>query len=288
MTPEEYLYRLLDWLRVAVQLNLYDSETAKRLYGEAESKLSARPLWEVQGELPFVTEILAGESPEELLFQQREVARQRRAFVETERERLEALGRRLPGREWVRVGERLYPVKIPPVPSAQLAYERFLETLTPAMRRYFEAEGRDIFARFAEEKPEARQEWWRELKKAEFAEKMSRRRRRHLLIEARRLRRELAELQAKRPEIRHPEEALPEREREIIRRLAQIEPEQAELKRKIRKGHFEMKVERAGIDPWQQYLKGFPFLQKFLATPPRERGFFPSRFAPPARWLVGF
>lgn len=39
-----------------------------------------------------------------------------------------------------------------------------------------------------------------------------------------------------------------------------------------------------GRDPLQTYLQSYPWQEKFLATPRRERGFYPRTFAPPAVW----
>ena len=37
-------------------------------------------------------------------------------------------------------------------------------------------------------------------------------------------------------------------------------------------------------DPLIQYLQSFPAEEEFLGTPPRQRGYFPSRLAPPTSW----
>lgn len=38
-------------------------------------------------------------------------------------------------------------------------------------------------------------------------------------------------------------------------------------------------------DPFAAFMAGYPFTQKFMELPPRERGFYPSRFRPPTRWI---
>lgn len=38
-------------------------------------------------------------------------------------------------------------------------------------------------------------------------------------------------------------------------------------------------------DPWSAFLKKYSYLEKFIATPPAERGFYPARFKPFTRWI---
>ena len=49
-------------------------------------------------------------------------------------------------------------------------------------------------------------------------------------------------------------------------------------------GHPREEVD-PGIDPWKKFLQNYPFLAEFQALPPRERGYYPSTYAPPTRWL---
>lgn len=43
--------------------------------------------------------------------------------------------------------------------------------------------------------------------------------------------------------------------------------------------------EKGEMDVFGEYLKQYPYRERFLKAPPRERGYYPSRYAPPARWL---
>ncbi len=39
-------------------------------------------------------------------------------------------------------------------------------------------------------------------------------------------------------------------------------------------------------DPFEGYLKKYPFLAKYLAMSPEQRGYYPSKFTPTTRWLM--
>jgi len=38
-------------------------------------------------------------------------------------------------------------------------------------------------------------------------------------------------------------------------------------------------------DPWESFLKRYPFLEEFTSQPARERGYYPRKFRPPTRFL---
>ncbi len=63
---------------------------------------------------------------------------------------------------------------------------------------------------------------------------------------------------------------------------------QAEIAQ-VEQGHKDWEAEQArrqGLpDPWEEFLKRYPFLQKYQALSPKERGFYPGQYAPPARTL---
>jgi len=49
-------------------------------------------------------------------------------------------------------------------------------------------------------------------------------------------------------------------------------------------GFFEWQRRERGRDPLKMAIEKYPFYEEFMKKPPRERGFYPGRIAPPARW----
>ena len=47
----------------------------------------------------------------------------------------------------------------------------------------------------------------------------------------------------------------------------------------------ESEAARKLVDPWQKFLTQYPFLEKFRGLTPREKGFYPSQFRAPTRFL---
>jgi hypothetical protein len=44
-------------------------------------------------------------------------------------------------------------------------------------------------------------------------------------------------------------------------------------------------TKEAGADPFQTYLEQYPFLKKYMMLSPQQRGSYPSKYAPKARWV---
>lgn len=151
--------------------------------------------------------------------------------------------------------ERKLP-KMKPMPPAEGVYTPFLEKFPAAtMRQYYERRMPQIYREFEAEQPGARGRWRSFMAgigfrggRAPYGQE------RGVTMGGRRMR-GAAEMGRIR--------------RERWAEMAERGEEIPELK-----------------DPWAKYLEAYPFLQKFMALPRRERGFYPATFKPPTRWLT--
>ena len=61
--------------------------------------------------------------------------------------------------------------------------------------------------------------------------------------------------------------------------------EEAETEAELQEWEAGVKSQLALPDPWVTALQHYPFLERFKALTPSQRGEYPARFAPPARWV---
>ena len=161
-----------------------------------------------------------------------------------------------PGGFGVRGGVPVYPGSrkptVPAAPPITEAYYPFLEGMeAPSMQRWARGMMPQVYAEFEAEQPGARESWWSS----------------KYLVE-------------------HPwKQWYPH---SVLQDGVGMGPAghwgmAYELKELGGEGRWDIKKRP---DPWAEFLKNYPFAEKFMEQPPGERGFYPARYKPPTRWLT--
>ena len=138
--------------------------------------------------------------------------------------------------------------EIPPMPSAEPAWTSAIEELPPALRAYWGSRPGEVLDPIAE----ARTRWWNTIQQVK----------------------------------RDAREEEFETER-AVRKTAPGTPERVTAKEEQRgasRAAARLSEAEVPTDPLEAHMKGFPFIGKWLKLAPRQRGDYPSRYAPPAIW----
>jgi len=179
------------------------------------------------------------------------------------------------------------PRAMPGMPGVEEILYPFLEGMPSAMRGYFEPRLGQIYGEFERKYPGARERWWKTLNPP--------REDRYPGIQAAR-----EQLERLTPGWAPGGEFMPgwgaaESSAQYARALGRTA-----LERMI--GEMEAGAypgtEAGGMgearkrerptpeDPLKAFMGQYPFLQKYMGVPPQQRGFYPGRVAPSARWYV--
>ena len=167
----------------------------------------------------------------------------------------------------------------PPLPAPETEqFQEMLGKMSPNMRRYFERSLGGIFGEFKQEFPGAREAWWNALQPAPVSEE-------GLPAGAAALGTQfgISPEQAAQTALRYATGAdVGEFTGLTTGQRGQLATLGLDL------GAFpgEAGTPSKPRDPWETYLEKYPFAQTFLETPRRQRGFYPSRTAPQARWFT--
>jgi len=172
--------------------------------------------------------------------------------------------------------------EIPPMPSAEPAWTSAMEELPPALRGYWGSRPGEVLNPIAE----ARTRWWNTIQQAkrdaEEAEAETERVVGGIKRGAASRAATETDLERLAPFGRAGEYALAARQKFYEQQMGL--PQAEEERRGAARSATRLSEAEIPTDPLEAYMKGFPFIEKWLKLAPRQRGDYPSRYAPPAIW----
>lgn len=159
--------------------------------------------------------------------------------------------------------------EVPTMPGVAAPTYKFLEKMAEPVRGYAEREMGRVYEKWQTLQPGARAAWWAALHEPEIE-----------LEEAAQA--ELGTLGAELAGIigaaQGPEPLGPSQQA----RYEQVMGERAEWGQWGEYGARE--PSKPPKDPWLAHLEEYPWQTRYIEQPPGQRGFYPSRFRPPAKW----